>query len=505
MAQRRLTTEEICDLAFRTTGQRNNSSWMSHRFGKLTSSHFGRAISAMNNPHSTNIQRLRDDLFAPKNLDHIPAIKWGVDHESVAIDAYQHITGHVVKPTGIWMFHNNIMGASPDGLVFTDPHGACAVGILEVKCPYSMRDVEIDCDSEWHHHLHYLDCNNELKKTHDYYHQIQGAMTAVVVDWCDFVIWTPRRVKIQRIPRDHGWSMRYVPQLEEFFKHRIVRKEDFDTMEWDSETVNASSDEDPVEPFEHPARDLTSILHPIGPAGQFLRHLVVQVLHVHISRWIYEMQSGSRGGYKWPKAVERFWNPALDKICETCVHKLFKDRVARKVSSEYLLEIGDIVRNIEKDDCLWSTLFFNPDFAAMVKSRVQTWEPTTELKQAPCTCHPFTRLTGLRYRQPTLHQSTLVMPPRSLTGLGPNYQRWLDAPNSEPFPMLKHDRQPPMLKYERQLAVDERYGITHYQFFIRANPSLRYKGENSFKIIFFSFQIIDNELGPLRTSSRKEL
>ena len=133
-------------------------------------------------------------------------------------------------------------------------------------------------------------------------------MASVIVDWCDFVIWTQRKVGIQRIPRDYAWSMRYVPRLEDFSKHRIVRKEDYDTMEWDSQTANASSDEDPMENFDHPARDLTSILRPIGPAGQFLRHLVVQVLNIHISLWITEMQSGSRGQYKWPKAVERFWN-----------------------------------------------------------------------------------------------------------------------------------------------------------------------------------------------------
>ena len=76
-----------------------------------------------------------------------------MDHESVAIDAYQNMTNNVVKPTGIWMFRNNIMGGSPDGLVFTDRHGVCAVGIIEVKCPYSLRDVKIECASEWHHHL----------------------------------------------------------------------------------------------------------------------------------------------------------------------------------------------------------------------------------------------------------------------------------------------------------------------------------------------------------------
>ena len=54
------------------------------------------------------------------------------DHESVAIDPYHHTRCNVVKPKGIWLLHNNIMGASPDGLVFTDPHAACAVAILEV-------------------------------------------------------------------------------------------------------------------------------------------------------------------------------------------------------------------------------------------------------------------------------------------------------------------------------------------------------------------------------------
>ena len=196
MSQRVLSRVEIQDVAFRTTGQRNNSRWKAQRYGKLTSSNFGRAIAVMENPHLTNVQRLSNDLYNSKNLDNIAAIRWGVNHESVAIYAYQHMTGRVVKPTGIWLFHNNIMGASPDGLVFGDQHNASAVGILEVKCPYSLRDTEIGCDSEWQHHLHYLDCNNELKKTHEYYHQIQGAIAAVGVQWYDFVIRTPRRVKL---------------------------------------------------------------------------------------------------------------------------------------------------------------------------------------------------------------------------------------------------------------------------------------------------------------------
>ena len=49
------------------------------------------------------------------------------------------------------------------------------------------------------------------------------------------------------------------------------------------------------------------------------------------------------------------------------------------------------------------------------------------------------------------------MRPASLAGLGAFYQAQLDAPNSEPFPMLKRDRQPPMMMYKRQLTIAERY------------------------------------------------
>ena len=88
-------------------------------------------------------------------------------------------------------------------------------------------------------------------------------MAAVLVDLWDFVIWTPSNMKIQRIRRDEGWSMRYVFQIESFYKHQITRKEDFD--EGFSEAAAGDTNEESFQPYEHPARDLTSFLHLIGP------------------------------------------------------------------------------------------------------------------------------------------------------------------------------------------------------------------------------------------------
>ena len=104
MNNRELTTEEIRDLAFRTTDQSHSNDCKSYRYGKLSSWMFGRPITGMRNTHPTNLLRLLDELYAPKNLVPVQAISGVLDNESVAIDAYQNKIGSIVKPTRVCMF-----------------------------------------------------------------------------------------------------------------------------------------------------------------------------------------------------------------------------------------------------------------------------------------------------------------------------------------------------------------------------------------------------------------
>ena len=106
-------------------------------------------------------------------------------------------------------------------------------------------------------------------------------------------------------------------------------------------------------------------------------------------------------------------------------------------SKQSLLEVADIIKNIENEEYLWSTLLFDHEFASIVKSRVHTLGAMMEMQVAPCSYEPYTRTTSLRYGHSTLHQSRFVMPPRSLTGLGPYPQLQLDAPMNEAFPQQK--------------------------------------------------------------------
>ena len=42
----------------------------------------------------------------------------------------------------------------------------------------------------------------KLKRNHQYYYQVQGAMGIVGVEWCDFIIWTTKGMTIERIQFD---------------------------------------------------------------------------------------------------------------------------------------------------------------------------------------------------------------------------------------------------------------------------------------------------------------
>ena len=321
-----LTQDEIRALADRTALRDyfGKKEWKKARTGRLTSSNFGRAISAVQNPHRANIEKLRGDIFFPKNIESIPAVKWGTEHESVAISAYKNETHAKYSPTGFWMYKNNMLGASPDGLIFSDTHPQEIIGVIEVKCPYSMRDVRLGSVDEWHNHLKFLDKDNHLKTNHPYYHQVQGSMNAVGVEWCDFIVWTPCQMLIQRISRSLIWAQINLPRLETFFQVYLMPTENDDTKFDDDDDV-----------FTHqPSRDLNAILNPTTPACKKLSSLVSQALHFQIARWIYHQLSCLRSGLKWNSAVTTNWAEALNNICETCVRKTFSSRWYAGTSTE---------------------------------------------------------------------------------------------------------------------------------------------------------------------------
>ena len=72
-----------------------------------------------------------------------PAIKWGIEHESEALEAYeehQNRTGHTeltVRLVGFCVsIRQSFLGASPDGGVYDPSNIGEPYGFAEVKCPF---------------------------------------------------------------------------------------------------------------------------------------------------------------------------------------------------------------------------------------------------------------------------------------------------------------------------------------------------------------------------------
>ena len=171
----------------------------------------------------------------PKQLS-TSATSWGVTHEPLAIDKYteyQHQHGHddlVVAPSGFLISKTHpFLGASPDSSVYDPSNPVHPYGYLEVKCPFSHRNVtpEDACkDKQFCCAVQdKADGSKEvvLKRGHLYFAQVQGQMAVGERPWCDFVVYTTQGLSIQRVLFDSDyWNKLLLPKLVSFYNNCVV-------------------------------------------------------------------------------------------------------------------------------------------------------------------------------------------------------------------------------------------------------------------------------------------
>ena len=126
-----VTEQQIDEAETATRGQRDNPMWGILRKGRLTASNFGPVIKTIHSGRSPSKSLMRT-LLGEYDLSELKAIQWGCTHEAIAIKASENLTGKSVSPSGIWLSSSGCLGASLDGLV--------GDSIIEVKCPFSLRE-----------------------------------------------------------------------------------------------------------------------------------------------------------------------------------------------------------------------------------------------------------------------------------------------------------------------------------------------------------------------------
>ena len=138
-------------------------------------------------------------------------------HPTLAV----RLSGFIIHPQEGWF------GSSPDGIVVdsSDNITTCK-GLLEIKCPYTKRDMspEEACKDPSFYCSISDNGTFTLKKSHRYYHQVQLQLyvSADFCEWCDFCVYTTKGILIEGIYPDPEWVKNRITQLTDYFESEIL-------------------------------------------------------------------------------------------------------------------------------------------------------------------------------------------------------------------------------------------------------------------------------------------
>ena len=210
-----------------TTDDISSNIWLAERRKRITSSNTG-AIAKRR--ATTKVANMVKSLLYCTFRGNI-ATEWGKLQEPATCKAYIETKcsvspGISVKSSGLVIHpEHQWLAASPDGLV-TDPTVSDPTGIVEFKNPYKHRESLLkDAASEAKDFCLTVNTQSSslrLKKSHQYYYQIQAAMFCTRVKWCDFVVRTNVDLHMERVQWDPEFWMSVLPKLHSFYFTAIL-------------------------------------------------------------------------------------------------------------------------------------------------------------------------------------------------------------------------------------------------------------------------------------------
>jgi hypothetical protein len=171
-------SNEYCVHVSGTEDQADSDEWKRARRFRVTASRF--------KDFTGNPERQAQQLWEERrDLSFVKSIKWGVDHEPIARQEYEESMDTEVERCGLFISRSHpIFGASPDGLV------DMRQGVLEIKCPYSLRDEDLSLLDPAKAPPFFVlsDGVFKLRKNHQYFYQIQLAMFVTGCSYAVFLV-----------------------------------------------------------------------------------------------------------------------------------------------------------------------------------------------------------------------------------------------------------------------------------------------------------------------------
>lgn len=182
------TNEEIKNVEELTKNQSECELWKLERSIRITASNFGKVCKL----RATTSRKNTVKSILYNNFSGNSATNYGIECEPLAKAAFEKEINIKIQPSGLFIDKtHNFLAASPDGLIECD-------GIIEIKCPYSIKDITPK-DAVQSGKLKFATIQNgkcNLKTNDNYYFQIQGQLHVTQRTYCYFVIWSPKGMSI---------------------------------------------------------------------------------------------------------------------------------------------------------------------------------------------------------------------------------------------------------------------------------------------------------------------
>lgn len=221
-----ISEEDICHIEENSRGQAQSGEWYRQRSGRITASCFKAACrTSVEKPSLTVIKSV---CYPTKVLFSTNATRWGINHEDTAAQAYfqdytashdnpeMSLSGLVISKT------YPQLGASPDRLICCS---CCGTGCVEIKCPYVLQQENLTISDFTERKNSYLEENAgqiTIKKNHAYFYQVQLQMYVTKRKFCDFVVWSPKEMFIERIKIDEAFLQVNIEKALDFHQKVIV-------------------------------------------------------------------------------------------------------------------------------------------------------------------------------------------------------------------------------------------------------------------------------------------
>jgi len=222
----KLDTKTISYIYEVTKRQNDSAYWHEIRTGRITASVAHDILHTdIESPAVSLIARICQSQMS--SMEGIASLQWGREHEKEAISEYSLFAESEhseceIQECGLKICQDlPFIGATPDGIFSCKCHPSCQ--LIEVKCPYSMRDTD-SIEDAIKQSKFFIDQDKQLKKNNRYFTQVQLQLFVFGLKECIFIVWTPKWMFHTTIARDDIFIDSMVKHLTCFYKKHIMKE-----------------------------------------------------------------------------------------------------------------------------------------------------------------------------------------------------------------------------------------------------------------------------------------